>query len=65
MPTVKTLSILAGIAIIIGIAVAIVTNLVAEDPSSTVVALVSGAIAGLVVALVMRPVERYFRSDDG
>lgn len=63
MHTVKTLGALIGIAAAIGIVVAVVENLLFEDPSFNT-ALVSGAIAGIVIVLVMRPVERRFRHDD-
>ncbi|MFO7777518.1 MAG: hypothetical protein R6V28_04115 [Nitriliruptoraceae bacterium] len=52
-----------AIAAVIGIAVAVVENLMFDDPSFNT-ALVSGAIAGIVVVLVLRPVDRHFRRDD-
>lgn len=61
--TAKTLGVLMAIAAVIGIAVAVVENLMFDDPSFNT-ALVSGAIAGIVVVLVLRPVDRHFRRDD-
>ncbi|MFP4149560.1 MAG: hypothetical protein ACLFV0_08725 [Nitriliruptoraceae bacterium] len=63
MQTAKTLGVLIAIAVAIGIVVAIAANLLFDgSPSST--ALVAGAITGIVVVLVLRPVERHLHGDD-
>ncbi len=59
----KTLGALVGIAVLIGVAVALVDNLLLDDTSFNA-PLVGGAIAGLVVVAIMRPVARHFEHRD-
>ncbi|MFP4311950.1 MAG: hypothetical protein ACLFS9_08235 [Nitriliruptoraceae bacterium] len=63
MQTAKTLGVLIGLAVAIGIVVAIAANLLFDDPSGNT-ALAAGAITGLVVVLVLRPIERHLHGDD-